>query len=240
MRLPVAPQRSEPKTHMASTADACRRVAQACERRDVAGAVQIMREHAGSAAVQQAACVALIPVTGSGDTGFCARAVAAGALDAVLAALATHTENVVLQATCCALVTNLARVLGGLPSVAAARAAGAVVAALRAHPSVSMVQTSAFAALGSLALSGTAEVFAAAVAAGAIEAAVGALVTHESDAAVQADACRLLVNLGACAPLLSCRAVNTPRALPAHAPPPQPTRITQTRSEHLLPAQCRQ
>jgi hypothetical protein len=48
----LLPQRSEPKTHMASTADVCRRLAQACERADFAGAVQIMREHSACAAVQ--------------------------------------------------------------------------------------------------------------------------------------------------------------------------------------------
>jgi hypothetical protein len=44
---------------MASTADACRRLAQACERADFADAVQLMREHLASATVQARARAAL-------------------------------------------------------------------------------------------------------------------------------------------------------------------------------------
>jgi hypothetical protein len=111
---------SELKTHMASTADACCRVTQACERADFAGAVQLMREHASSVAVQKAACVALFPFTENPEDGSCVRVVAAGALDAVLATLELHREDSMLQANCCGLLNNIARAQFGVPIVCAA------------------------------------------------------------------------------------------------------------------------
>jgi hypothetical protein len=191
------PQRSElKKTHMASTADACRRLVQACERADFAGAVQLMREHASSAAVQLAGCEALLPITGGADDAPCFPVVAAGALDAVLAALAMHREDALLQATCFALLCNVARPLYGASSVLSTRAVEAAVAALLAHPAVPIVQIQGCKVLTALTFrfddSGTRVT---ASAGGAIEAVVAALVAHEADFEVQAAACRALRNL---------------------------------------------
>jgi hypothetical protein len=125
---------------MASTADACRRLAQACESADFAGAVQIMREHASCAAVLQAGCEALTSIARGTDDEPRVRLVAAGAVDVVLVALEMHPENASLQANCLALLKRIATAQYGVPSVVAARAAEAAVAALRAHAAVPMVQ----------------------------------------------------------------------------------------------------
>jgi hypothetical protein len=192
---------------MASTADACRLVAQACERADFAGAVQVLREHAASAAVQQAGFNTLVRITGADDHECSVRVVAAGALDAVLAAMATHRNNALLLAPCCTLLVNLAKTA---PSAVAARAAEAAVAGMRAHAAVPHVQFHGCKALTALAFCFD-DVRATAAASGAFEAVVAALVAHEADYQVQDAACGALRNL------INDRSLNAVKAASAGA-----------------------
>ena len=114
------------------------------------------------------------------------KAVAAGAIEAVAAAMTAHPRSAEVQAAASSALASLAKDDAAVKKAVAAGAIEAVAAAMTAHPRSAEVQAAASSALASLAKDDAA--VKKAVAAGAIEAVAAAMTAHPRSAEVHAAA----------------------------------------------------
>jgi hypothetical protein len=159
--------------------DACERVAQACARGDFVNAVRLMGAHATDARLLARACQVLGDAV-VGDVAGKLAAVAAGALEAVVAALETFPGDASVQEHgSAAIFTLLACEHAEDPhsKAVAARANAAVLSALRMRALNASVVANGFSALANLVFKNLARQTDAA-AAGALAMVATALLSH--------------------------------------------------------------
>ncbi len=133
--------------------EACTLVTQACQRGDFAGAVAVMRAHAGSARVQARCCRALDRKLKADANPITAAAAAAGALDAVSVALKAFPADVATQSHGCRALAKLTmHNTSSKQEAAGLGAIATVMAALHAHATNAVVQQAACGAIYGLAL----------------------------------------------------------------------------------------
>eukprot|EP00218_Dolichomastix_sp_CCMP3274_P002825 CAMPEP_0170162002 /NCGR_PEP_ID=MMETSP0033_2-20121228/76878_1 /TAXON_ID=195969 /ORGANISM="Dolichomastix tenuilepis, Strain CCMP3274" /LENGTH=365 /DNA_ID=CAMNT_0010399627 /DNA_START=15 /DNA_END=1109 /DNA_ORIENTATION=- len=158
-------------------------IAEAQRKQDFAALVQVMSSDVNSAVVQEQGCAALRCLTANNDENR-RTAGAAGAVEAVVAALRVHGSSAAVQTWgCWAMGYLTANNDENKRTAGAAGAVEAVVAALRVHGSSAAVQEQGCGAMRNLTAND--ENKRTAGAAGAVEAVVAALRVHGSSAAVQ-------------------------------------------------------
>jgi hypothetical protein len=154
--------------------------------------LDVMRAHPSSAAVQEAACVAVLQITHSADENKVA-AGGAGAIEAVISTLNAHASHPGVQVYACWALANMATNDDNQAKAGCAGAFEAVIAAMNSHGAHAGLQEAACWALANLAANVDNE--AKAGSAGAIETAVTAMNAHGANAGVQLYACEALKNI---------------------------------------------